>query len=348
MSQAPNMAQMPSSSDFTPPGWVDRAPGLAAALSSDDPSPEECRVWRQEMLDWVMDGLKVAEQHNRDEAEPRTYLACWSGGTAEVSRPAVEIACSVMALAGKHAQNLGATIREDSISTANGIPSDPTCRAFSLTCPHERCEGATTMAEAPGPASNAAMESHSPDTGFVAPSTAVTRDVERCGGGDLPIGSELRCRLEENSRIRLNVITAADLDFPIDTGNLIFNDEGLLLAVRSRRVLECAEPSHETLVEFFAEHPEGATISELAKRFSITNDAAAEAIDALSPEFIARRQAERCICTIGRRKVWNITSDRDRINEYIKTAGAHGREIAWQVYPDGKGSFEKIREFPVW
>ena len=68
------------------------------------------------------------------------------------------------------------------------------------------------------------------------------------------------------------------------------------------------------------------TISEVAKRFGITNDESKQAIDALSPELIVRGQEERCICSTSRRTAWTITKDRHKIDAYIKQSGMVGRE----------------------
>ena len=323
------MSQPHQHIDYAPAGWADEAPAPVAVGDQIGLTLTNCEEWRRQMLTWVAKGLAAADTYDRKARVTRTCQACWDGAVVDVARRAVEMAGAVLTIAGGYAQNFGASLGEAD-RESHDLPSESMRRVLALVCPHGACEEASANSmtmEAEWPTMNAAMESLSPDIGYVTPGMAVTREVDRCGGDSLPLGNEPAAYLQKAASIRLGILTKADLRLPINTRHMAYDTEGSLLAVRPRRLIECAEPDHDTLVTFFSEHPTGVSISDVAKRFGVSNDEAKRSIDALSPEFIVRGQDERCICSTGSRTAWFITSDRAKINAYIEKSGTLGREL---------------------
>ena len=323
------MSQPDQPIDYAPAGWADEAPAPVAVGDQIGLVAANCVEWRRQMFMWVAKGLAAADTYDQKARVPRTYRACWDGEVVEAARRAVEMAASVLMISGDYAQNFGATATEAD-REYHGLSPDPTRRVLALICPHEECLIAannSTILESEWPTMNAAMEAISPDIGYVTPEMAITREIERCGGASLPFGNDQRAYVGKASAIRLGILATSDMKRPINTRGMVFDADGNLLAVRPRRVIEGTDPDHDTLAAFLCEHRPGVTISDVAKRFGLSNDEAKMALDALNPELVVRGHDERCVCSTGSRTAWFITSDRAKIDAYIEKSGTLGREL---------------------
>ena len=110
---------------------------------------------------------------------------------------------------------------------------------------------------------------------------------------------------------------------------MVFDDTDTLLAVRPRRSSRSSRrPDHDTLTEFLAQRPDGATTKEIADHFKISPQSARRSVDDLNPDFVYRRDQQRCVAhRHGRNAVtWHITSDRDEIDRRFSEHCQIGRE----------------------
>ena len=153
---------------LAPWGWMEAAPSFEGIDALD---PNECARFRQQLLDWVADGLSRAQGKDDVYSGLRTDTACWDGVVVDVHQGAVAVADAVISLAVEFADAQGYLINQLRRGDA-GLDENLDRRVLGCFCDLERCRqapGRASTLEMRWPVGNAALERQRPDIGFVAP-----------------------------------------------------------------------------------------------------------------------------------------------------------------------------------
>ena len=322
-----------------PEGWLTKMPNQ----TGDGLPPDDCVAYRKQIMRWLSDGMTHVELCAADAPKDYAAFACWSGKVVEVPYPTAAMGFAMLHIAQDAANERGFelhSVGRNDFRIPDDLPADPMARAVGLNCEHDGCSQTAVLIMA-SPVTNAAAEIFDPTAGFVSPATLIQTQLELSGCGSLmkneggerewsPIYDDLCTRLGIDRDLRKQK--------PIHNGDLAVTEDGYVVARRPTRPPRSKLPDHETVVGYFAGHPEGVTVVELADHFNISKTGAKRVLDALSPEFICSEMPARCIRVPWNHKVWKISADRDEIDAYINDYGRTGHELAVfvQTTPNGE------------
>ena len=307
---------------FVPPGWFDRKP----APMGNQPTPAQCTTFRRRLLDWVADGLDGVHAEDETDLSPRTYAACWKGRVIDVHRRAVDAADAVICLAGDMAME-NVCFFDQPTRGAVGLNQDSDQRVLECRCGHDGCTSEDTpFLEMGWPAGNAALECHAPGIGFVTPSQALSRELQRRGLGSTDPNHPAYSLASLSLWRKLGLGPDRRRHKPIDTRRMVRDAFGNLLAVRPQP-RPGAKVSLDDAERFLRDRPEGATYKAMTEHFGVSQTTIKRVLDDLNPEFIARGSTDRCIRQRrDNQHLWSIANDEDAIADHIGRFGSPGRE----------------------
>ena len=325
---------VPSQEAFLPEGWLDLRP----SLNDVGEGPDVCVRRGELILGWVAAGLAAIDEADRSDLSPPTMPGCWEGDVVEVHRWAVHAVDATTQRAASEARAWGLTLAQIPRSEA-GMDPDSMRRVLACVCDHDECD--PEMLEIAWRVANAALEVTAADIGWIAPGQACSDYLARVGAADVVqmdlVGADDATRA---ACARLGL----DLDWrrhkPVNTADMVFGDDGDLLAVRPQRPGRSSRrPDHDTLVAFMQEQPAGVTAKEVSNHFGISYGSARRSVDDLNPEFVYRGVPDRCVVhrSDGETVTWRITSDRAEIDRRFADHHQIGREFDI-VYRVGRGA----------
>ena len=323
----------PSREAFLPEGWIDLRP----SLNDIGEGPDVCARRSKLILGWVAAGLAAIDEADRSDPSPTTMPGCWEGDVVEVHRWAVHAVDAITQRAASEARAWDLTLAQIPRSEA-GLDPDSMRRVMACVCDHDECD--PEMIEIEWRVANAALEMTAVDIGWIAPGQACSDYLDRIGAVDM---IQLDLQGADDATQAACARLGLDPDWrrhkPINTADIVFDDDGNLLAVRPQPPSRSSRrPDHDTLVVFMQQQPAGVTTKEISNHFRISHDSARRSIDDLNPEFVYRDVPHRCVAhhNNGETVTWHITSDRAEIDRRFAEHHQIGREydIIYRVDPD--------------
>ena len=314
-----------NAADFLPEGWTARCPDLAAVADG----PATCAQRARLILDWAAAGLEMIDAADRTDPEPATMAGCWRGAVIEVHRWATHCVDAVTTRAAREARtwelHLGQMPRSET-----GLDPDGMRRVLACVCDHDECDDVIPFIEIEWPAANAALELTASDIGYISPAQAYSDYLTSIGASELVRNTpDTTGHIKQAAYARLGLPADWRRHKPINTADMVFDDDGTLLAVRPRPPSSRSRrPSHDTLVALLGSLPDGATTDQIAGHFEISKQSTRRSIDDLNPEFLYRGDTQRCVAQRRGRgpTLWRVTSDRALIDRCFSAHGQPGRE----------------------